>query len=948
MAGDIEASNIRVAVRCRPFNARERAEGAVKNALSCDESSVQVMECTRLPKEFNYDHVFGCADTQEVVFQAVGLHLLENAMNAYNGCIFAYGQTGSGKSHSIMGDVDSKVEQGILPRACTRLFSMLDDRRQEKGFEATVLASYLEIYNEKIFDLLTGGHPGELQVRNHPELGPIVPHLTECPVESFEEAYELLDFGAKRRAVAATQMNATSSRSHAVFTLQVRMVTAKPGGHIESQAKIHFVDLAGSERQKKSGAAGERLKEGIGINLSLTTLGRVISELAKPGARSVPAFRDSKLTLLLKDALMGNSRTELLACVSPSSFNLEETVSTLEFASRCKLVKTSAMKNEQSKTDVITRLTDEKALIEEQLQQEKLQREELCRQLQALEAKQRAAERAFEEKKEIEEKLRIEKQKEHELQHTAEKERLRKEQADLQKETLLAKESAADLQKRLSVLEQQEQQQRTEARKEQELRCRLEEERKLQQDREADLVSQLDALKGIQESFALDEEQLAAKREEQHRQREAELAKLGMHCAGMDLDDVPKAPKLVNLHPDPALKGCLVYYLPSGETKIGADPDSCHVMLSGLNVGPEVCAVENIDNAELSVRPLGAGLVRVNGCRVSEAGQALRDGDRLAIGRAYIFRVQVPLAATTQEDAVDFERALEEISASAQVDPEWENGVQKAMMLVQSDFGDDAANTLLRQAKRASEACEMANGVLQMLPSSITDGVRRFELSVLFNAQGLPEVCVVARRSDPDASQGDAGAASLAGIWEVEHFWKDRLPAIFDSLTTLQKHFTGGADAEETGETTLEDLNSGESLWESRVWSDISVSDFRTLLLERDELRRTVKSMQQALETSTPARPARGRLSSFALSGLRRSLSPAALLRSTSSRLKSEGAASSSSQLRDLESSPPKSLTDVRKEERFLPIARLPGEEIFSSGEWSGSQKGRRDRKSVV
>eukprot|EP00439_Symbiodinium_sp_Y106_P001820 s7496_g1.t1 len=239
-------------------------------------------------------------------------------------------------------------------------------------------------------------------------------------------------------------------------------------------------------------------------------------------------------------------------------------------------------------------------------------------------------------------------------------------------------------------------------------------------DREADLVSQLDALKGIQESFALDEVQLAAKREEQHRQREAELAKLGMHCAGMDLDDVPKAPKLVNLHPDPALKGCLVYYLPSGETRIGADPDSCHVMLSGLNVGPEVCAVENVDNAELSVRPLGAGLVRVNGCRVSEAahardisdgcaGQALRDGDRLAIGRAYIFRVQVPLAATTQDDAVDFERALEElatscfygvkeISASAQVDPEWENGVQKAMMLVQSDFGDDAANKLLRQA----------------------------------------------------------------------------------------------------------------------------------------------------------------------------------------------------------------------------------------------------------
>lgn len=397
MAGDSEASNIRVAVRCRPFSAREQSEGEAKNALACANNAVQVLESTRMPKSFTYDHVFGCSDSQEAIFEAIGLHLLDNAMNAYNGCIFAYGQTGSGKSHSIMGDVHNEAEQGILPRACTRLFSRIQEARQEEsGFEATVLASYLEIYNEKIYDLLTGGDAGELQVRNHPDLGPIVPHLTECPVESFEEAHELLDFGAKRRAVGATQMNATSSRSHAVFTLQVRMVTSRPGGHIESQAKVHFVDLAGSERQKKTGAAGERLKEGIGINLSLTTLGRVISELTKPGTRSVPAFRESKLTLLLKDALMGNSRTELLACISPSLFNLEETVSTLEFAARCKLVKTSAVKNEQSKTDVIQRLTDEKAVIEDQLRQERLQREELSRQLQALEEKQKAAERALE------------------------------------------------------------------------------------------------------------------------------------------------------------------------------------------------------------------------------------------------------------------------------------------------------------------------------------------------------------------------------------------------------------------------------------------------------------------------------------------------------------------------------------------------------------------------
>lgn len=922
MAGDSEASNIRVAVRCRPFSAREQSEGEAKNALACTNNAVQVLESTRMPKSFTYDHVFGCSDSQEAIFEAIGLHLLDNAMNAYNGCIFAYGQTGSGKSHSIMGDVHNEAEQGILPRACTRLFSRIQEARQEEsGFEATVLASYLEIYNEKIYDLLTGGDAGELQARNHPDLGPIVPHLTECPVESFEEAHELLDFGAKRRAVGATQMNATSSRSHAVFTLQVRMVTSRPGGHIESQAKVHFVDLAGSERQKKTGAAGERLKEGIGINLSLTTLGRVISELTKPGTRSVPAFREPKLTLLLKDALMGNSRTELLACISPSLFNLEETVSTLEFAARCKLVKTSAVKNEQSKTDVIQRLTDEKAVIEDQLRQERLQREELSRQLQALEEKQKAAERALEEKKDIEEQLRLEKQHEmeHQLSHCAEKEQLRQEKEKAMK-------VEASLTKRLAELAQQEHQQREEARKELELRCRLEDERKQQRDREAELLAQLDALKGIQESIALDEAQLAARREEQHRQREAELAKLGMHFVGMDLDDVPKAPKLVNLHPDPALKGCLVYSLPMGETRIGADPQRCRVALSGLNVAEEVCAVENADNVALSVRSLGEGLVRVNGCVVPEAGQSLQDGDRLAIGRAYIFRLQVPEAGASKDEATpdDFEHALEEISACAQINPEWENGVQKAMLLVKSDFGDEAANKLLRQAKRASEACEMANGVLQMMPLKLTDGVRRFELSILFNAQGLPEVCVVARRS------GEGNCQPVAGIWEVEHFWQDRLPPLFDFLTTFQQHLGADADDAHGDMEETPDMH-----WESRVWSDISISDFRALLAEREELLRNLKSVQEALDTAQATRPPRGRVSSV-LSGWRRqsswgrSFSPAALLRASTSRLKAEG-------------SPSPKLPQL--EDDFQPPPR-DHNEIFSSGEWSGgSQKGQRCSK---
>ncbi|CAJ1408350.1 unnamed protein product, partial [Effrenium voratum] len=414
----------------------------------------------------------------------------------------------------------------------------------------------------------------------------------------------------------------------------------------------------------------------------------------------------------------------------------------------------------------------------------------------------------------------------------------------------------------------------------------------------------------IQESLALDEAKLAARRAEQQRRREAELSKLGMHFAGMDLDDVPKAPKLVNLHPDPALKGCLVYYLPLGETRIGADANLCRMALSGPNVAEEVCAVDNAENVALSIRPLGNGLVRVNGAMVPQEGQPLRDGDRLAIGRAYIFLVQVPRAASTesQDPTDDFERALEEISACAQIDPQWENGVQKAMLLVKSDFGDEAAGQLLRQAKRASEACEMANGVLQMMPEKVTDGVRRFELSILFNAQGLPEVCVVARRCP--------GENAVAGIWEVETFWQDRLPLLFDSLTTCTQE--GGTDADDSD--AAEEFRPSEWRWESRVWSDISIHDYRSLLSEREELLRSLKSAQEALKVAEAARPPRGRLSSLALS----SLSPAALLRSSARR--AEGAANSS-KLRQI---------DCPKEEIFRPPSRRDPGWCLSSALFDG------------
>ncbi|CAK0841374.1 unnamed protein product, partial [Prorocentrum cordatum] len=667
-------------------------------------------------KAFGYDHVFDSQATQEEVFEAVGARLLANALDAYNGCIFAYGQTGSGKSHSVVGSVHSEAEQGLLPRACARLFQMLAARRQgQPGLQANVLASYLEIYNERLLrsPILSGGRDerGELQVRLHPGLGAVVPGLSECPVEGGGDALALLDFGAKRRATAATQMNATSSRSHAVFTVQVHMVL--PGsdgaGETESWAKVHFVDLAGSERQKKTGARGDRLKEGISINKSLTTLGRVISDLTRPGGRSLPPFRDSKLTLLLKDALMGNSLTALLACVSPSRDSLDETVSTLEFASRCKLVQTQATRNEQSKQDVIARLSCEKGQLEEQLRRERADSELLCARLrEELErAGQRhaAEERALEERRAAQARL-----EELELQHR-DLRRASEEQLSAAREQRLAAEHScrqtwvtsgrstrsrrlaqlgvgaavavvevarlADEQRIRGRIEEPagwfsiedtadcfrwavrggggaaaaaastegsesaepggpEEPPRGGDRGEEELRERLEREREAQLARERELLSQIGALRGVQESFALDQAQLDAKRDAQRRQREQELAELGMHAVGIEAEDLPLAPRLVNLHPDPALGGCLVYYLPLGETCIGSERRRCRVTLTGLDSW-RVCAIANEANEALTVRPLGGGLVRVNGLAVdASAGQRLCHGDRLAVGRAYM------------------------------------------------------------------------------------------------------------------------------------------------------------------------------------------------------------------------------------------------------------------------------------------------------------------------
>uniref|UniRef100_A0A665VJ84 Kinesin family member 13A n=1 Tax=Echeneis naucrates TaxID=173247 RepID=A0A665VJ84_ECHNA len=337
-------------------------------------------ESRKQPKVFAFDHCFWSMDEsnvpkyagQEVVFKCLGEGILENAFQGYNACIFAYGQTGSGKSFSMMGNGE---QPGLIPRLCCSLFERVH-REANEGHTFKVEVSYMEIYNEKVRDLLDPkGSRQSLKVREHKVLGPYVDGLSQLAVTSFEDIEVLMSEGNKSRTVAATNMNEESSRSHAVFSIIVTqtLYDLQSGNSGEKVSKMSLVDLAGSERVSKTGAAGERLKEGSNINKSLTTLGCVISALAdqsagKGKAKFVP-YRDSVLTWLLKDNLGGNSKTAMIATVSPAADNYEETLSTLRYADRAKRIVNHAVVNEDPNARIIRELREEVEKLKVQLSQ---------------------------------------------------------------------------------------------------------------------------------------------------------------------------------------------------------------------------------------------------------------------------------------------------------------------------------------------------------------------------------------------------------------------------------------------------------------------------------------------------------------------------------------------------------------------------------------------------
>uniref|UniRef100_A0A8C3TT74 Kinesin family member 13B n=1 Tax=Catharus ustulatus TaxID=91951 RepID=A0A8C3TT74_CATUS len=327
---------------------------------------------------FAYDHCFWSMDEsvkekyagQDVVFKCLGENILQNAFDGYNACIFAYGQTGSGKSYTMMGTAD---QPGLIPRLCSGLFERAQkEENEEQSFKVEV--SYMEIYNEKVRDLLDPkGSRQSLKVREHSVYGPYVDGLSKLAVASYKDIESLMSEGNKSRTVAATNMNEESSRSHAVFKIILThtLYDVQSGTSGEKVGKLSLVDLAGSERATKTGAAGDRLKEGSNINKSLTTLGLVISALADQAAgknknKFVP-YRDSVLTWLLKDSLGGNSKTAMVATVSPAADNYDETLSTLRYADRAKNIVNHAVVNEDPNARIIRELREEVEKLREQL-----------------------------------------------------------------------------------------------------------------------------------------------------------------------------------------------------------------------------------------------------------------------------------------------------------------------------------------------------------------------------------------------------------------------------------------------------------------------------------------------------------------------------------------------------------------------------------------------------
>lgn len=369
----VDSENVRVVVRSRPLNEKEVAAG-YKNIVKVDplRGTIEVEKpnasSIEVPKVFTFDIVFGPDSKQLDVYNQAARSIVDNVLEGYNGTIFAYGQTGTGKTFTMEGVRSVPELKGIIPNSFAHIFGHI--AKAEEDIKFLVRVSYLEIYNEEVRDLLGKDQLARLEVKERPDIGVYVKDLSSYVVNNADDMDKIMTLGNKNRAVGATNMNAHSSRSHAIFTITIESSEKGVDGqqHVR-MGKLHLVDLAGSERQSKTGATGQRLKEASKINLSLSTLGNVISALVDGKSTHVP-YRNSKLTRLLQDSLGGNSKTIMCANVGPAEYNYDETISTLRYANRAKNIKNTARINEEPKDALLRQFQKEIEELRQQLADE--------------------------------------------------------------------------------------------------------------------------------------------------------------------------------------------------------------------------------------------------------------------------------------------------------------------------------------------------------------------------------------------------------------------------------------------------------------------------------------------------------------------------------------------------------------------------------------------------
>ncbi|KAM9312446.1 kinesin-like protein KIF21A isoform 1-T1 [Gastrophryne carolinensis] len=392
MTGVQDESSVRVALRIRPQLAKEKIEGChICTSVTPGEPQVFLGK----DKAFTFDYVFDLDSRQDDIYNQCTEKLIEGCFEGYNATVFAYGQTGAGKTYTMGTGFDVNIteeEQGIIPRAVKHLFKIIEEKKQaalEQNLpppDFKVNAQFLELYNEEILDLFdttrdleSRNKKSNIKIHEDSTGGIYTVGVTTRNVASEAEMLQCLKLGALSRTTASTQMNVQSSRSHAIFTIHLCQNRVCPKLDDENDldnriisesnqmnefetlsAKFHFVDLAGSERLKRTGATGDRAKEGISINCGLLALGNVISALGDKSKRAthVP-YRDSKLTRLLQDSLGGNSQTVMIACVSPSDRDFMETLNTLKYANRARNIKNKVMVNQDRTSQQINALRNE-------------------------------------------------------------------------------------------------------------------------------------------------------------------------------------------------------------------------------------------------------------------------------------------------------------------------------------------------------------------------------------------------------------------------------------------------------------------------------------------------------------------------------------------------------------------------------------------------------------